>query len=64
MKVSTLLMERVQEQVFFPKGAYKIGRFTIKDDHEFSKHNLSVDDIVMFFFKYWNFTNCSKINRS
>ncbi len=32
----------------FPKGAYKIGRFTIKDDHEFSKHNLSLDDIVMF----------------
>jgi cell division protein FtsI (penicillin-binding protein 3) len=32
----------------FPKGAYKIGRFTIKDDHEFSKHNLSVDDIVMY----------------
>ncbi len=32
----------------FPKGAYKIGRFTIKDDHEFSKHNLSIDDIVMF----------------
>ena len=32
----------------FPKGAYKIGRFTIKDDHEFAKHNLSVDDIVMY----------------
>ncbi|QKF68159.1 cell division protein FtsI / penicillin-binding protein [Arcobacter venerupis] len=32
----------------FPKGAYKLGRFTIKDDHEFSKHNLSIDDIVMY----------------
>ena len=32
----------------FPKGAYKIGRFTIKDDHQFKKHYLSLDDIVMF----------------
>lgn len=32
----------------FPKGAYKIGRFTIKDDHQFNKHNLTLDDIVMF----------------
>ena len=32
----------------FPKGAYKIGRFTIKDDHQFGKHNLSLDDIVMY----------------
>ncbi len=32
----------------FPKGAYKIGRFTIKDDHQFGKHTLSLDDIVMY----------------
>ena len=32
----------------FPKGAYRIGRFTIKDDHQFGKHNLSLDDIVMY----------------
>ena len=32
----------------YPKGAYKIGRFTIKDDHQFGKNYLSLDDIVMF----------------
>ncbi|PUE63500.1 peptidoglycan D,D-transpeptidase FtsI family protein [Arcobacter caeni] len=32
----------------FPRGGYKIGRFTIKDDHQFAKHNLSLDDIIMF----------------
>ena len=32
----------------YPKGAYKIGRFTIKDDHQFTKNYLSLDDIVMF----------------
>lgn len=32
----------------FPRGKYKIGRFTIKDDHEFTKHYLTLDDIVIF----------------
>ncbi|WP_368029633.1 peptidoglycan D,D-transpeptidase FtsI family protein [Arcobacter sp. s6] len=32
----------------YPKGAYKIGRFTIKDDHQFRKNTLTLDDIVMF----------------
>lgn len=32
----------------YPKGAYKLGRFTIKDDHQFKKHYLSLDDIVMY----------------
>ena len=32
----------------YAKGAYKIGRFTIKDDHQFGKNYLSLDDIVMF----------------
>lgn len=32
----------------FPKGAYRIGQFTIKDDHQFKKHILTLDDIVMF----------------
>jgi cell division protein FtsI (penicillin-binding protein 3) len=32
----------------FPRGRYKIGRFTIKDDHEFKKHYLTVDDIVIY----------------
>ncbi|BAK71444.1 peptidoglycan D,D-transpeptidase FtsI family protein [Aliarcobacter butzleri] len=30
------------------KGAYPIGKFFIKDDHKFSKHTLSLDDIVIF----------------
>ncbi|QKF72517.1 cell division protein FtsI / penicillin-binding protein [Aliarcobacter faecis] len=30
------------------KGAYPIGRFTIKDDHKFTKSYLSLDDIVIF----------------
>lgn len=32
----------------YPKGNYKLGRFTIKDDHEFSKNYLSLDDIVVY----------------
>ncbi|MBP7742070.1 MAG: penicillin-binding protein 2 [Aliarcobacter sp.] len=32
----------------FPKGAYKLGRYTIKDDHQFYKHVLSLKDIVIF----------------
>jgi cell division protein FtsI (penicillin-binding protein 3) len=32
----------------FPRGAYKLGRFSIKDDHKFTKHYLNLDDIVMF----------------
>lgn len=32
----------------YPRGAYKIGKFTIKDDHEFSKTKLTLEDIVMF----------------
>jgi len=32
----------------YPKGQYKLGRFTIKDDHKFKKHYLTLDDIVIF----------------
>ncbi|MGA1932659.1 peptidoglycan D,D-transpeptidase FtsI family protein [Arcobacter sp. YIC-464] len=32
----------------FPKGKYKLGRFTIKDDHRFKKHYLTLDDIVIY----------------
>ncbi|PLY09630.1 MAG: penicillin-binding protein 2 [Arcobacter sp.] len=32
----------------FPRGRYKLGRFTIKDDHRFKKHYLTVDDIVIY----------------
>lgn len=32
----------------YPKGNYKLGRFTIKDDHEFNKNYLSLDDIVIY----------------
>ena len=31
-----------------PKGSYRIGRFNIKDDHQFRKHYLSLEDIVIF----------------
>ena len=40
--------EGVKTAKGFPRGGYKIGRFTIKDDHQFGKHNLSLDDIVMY----------------
>ncbi len=32
----------------FGKGVYKIGRFNIKDDHQFKKHYLTLDEVVMF----------------
>ncbi len=32
----------------FPKGRYKLGKYTIKDDHRFKKHYLTLDDIVIF----------------
>lgn len=32
----------------YPKGNYKLGRFTIKDDHEFTKNYLTLDDIVIY----------------
>jgi cell division protein FtsI (penicillin-binding protein 3) len=31
-----------------PKGAYPIGKYTIKDDHKFTKNYLDLDDIVIF----------------
>ncbi len=32
----------------FPRGNYKLERFTIKDDHRFKKHYLTLEDIVIF----------------
>lgn len=32
----------------YPKGNYKLGRYTIKDDHKFTKNYLTLDDIVTF----------------
>ncbi len=32
----------------FPKGRYKLGKFTIKDDHRFKKHYLTLDDILIY----------------
>ncbi len=32
----------------YPKGGYKLGRFTIKDDHQFEKHYLTLEDVVIF----------------
>lgn len=32
----------------FPRGKYKLGRYTIKDDHRFTKHYLTIDDILIY----------------
>ncbi len=32
----------------YPKGRYKLDRFTIKDDHRFKKQYLTLEDIVIF----------------
>lgn len=32
----------------YPKGGYKLGRFTIKDDHQFPKQTITLDDVVIF----------------
>ena len=32
----------------YPRGRYKVGRWTIRDDHQFTKHYISLDDVVMF----------------
>lgn len=32
----------------FPRGKYKLGRFTIGDDHQFTKRYLTLDDIFIF----------------
>jgi len=32
----------------YPKGSYKIAGFTIHDDHQFKKHFLTLDDIIMY----------------
>lgn len=32
----------------FPRGQYKLGRFIIKDDHQFTKHYITLDDTVIY----------------
>jgi cell division protein FtsI (penicillin-binding protein 3) len=32
----------------FPKGKYKINRHTIHDDHQFKKHYLTLEDIIVY----------------
>ena len=32
----------------YPRGKYKLGRYTISDDHRFKKHYLTLDDIFIF----------------
>ncbi len=39
---------RANKKGEYPKGRYKIGRFTIRDDHQFKKHYLTLDDILIF----------------
>ncbi|ADG94287.1 Peptidoglycan glycosyltransferase [Arcobacter nitrofigilis DSM 7299] len=39
---------KVNSKGEYPRGKYKLGRFTIGDDHEFTKHYLTVDDIFIY----------------
>ncbi len=39
---------KINKKGEYPRGRYKIGRFTIRDDHQFKKHYLTLDDIVIF----------------
>jgi cell division protein FtsI (penicillin-binding protein 3) len=39
---------RVNKKGEFPRGKYKIGRYTIKDDHQFKKNYLTLRDIIIF----------------
>jgi len=32
----------------YPRGKYKIGRYTIKDDHRFKKNYLTLEDIIIY----------------
>ncbi len=32
----------------YPKGRYKVGRWTIKDDHQFKKNWITLEDIIIF----------------
>lgn len=32
----------------YPKGAYPIGKFKIRDDHQFQKNMLSIEDIIVY----------------
>lgn len=39
---------KVNSKGEYPRGKYKIGRFTIHDDHEFTKHYLTLKDIFIY----------------
>ena len=39
---------RVNKKGEFPRGRMPVGRWTIKDDHQFEKNYLTVDDIVVY----------------
>lgn len=32
----------------FPRGRYKLGRYSIKDDHRFKKNYLTIDDVIVY----------------
>ncbi|RXJ56168.1 peptidoglycan D,D-transpeptidase FtsI family protein [Candidatus Marinarcus aquaticus] len=32
----------------FPRGRYKLGRYSIKDDHRFTKNYLTLDDVIVY----------------
>ena len=44
----------------YPKGAYKIGRFTIKDDHQFKKHLIYYFIVCTYFSIIYNEQNTPK----
>ena len=39
---------KMNSKGLFPKGKFPLGRYTIKDDHNFKKHYLTVNDIIIF----------------
>jgi len=39
---------KVDKKGEYPRGSYKLGRWTIQDDHRFKKHYLTLDDIFVF----------------
>lgn len=39
---------RINSKGEYPKGRYKLGRYTIKDDHQFKKNYLTLDDIFIY----------------
>ena len=39
---------KINKKGKYPRGIYKVGRWPIHDDHQFTKHNITLKDIVIF----------------